>query len=78
MRLRTRATISGMSKGYDYRAEAEAAIKKAAAATCEHDRLQWLRVAQAWHDLPGGMLRTPEARKGNAQLSHIQIISIGS
>jgi len=26
-------------------------MRMAAAATCEHDRLKWLRVAQAWQDL---------------------------
>ena len=40
-----------MSRGYDFRAEAEAALKKAAAATRDHDRLRWLRVAQVWQDL---------------------------
>jgi len=51
MRLRSRATISAMSMGYDCRAEAEAAMKLAAAATCEHDRLKWVRVASVWQDL---------------------------
>jgi hypothetical protein len=26
-------------------------MRMAAAATCEHDRLKWLRVAQVWQDL---------------------------
>jgi len=51
MRLHSRATISGMSTGYDCRAEAEAAMKMAVAATCEHDRLKWVRVASVWQDL---------------------------
>jgi hypothetical protein len=40
-----------MSKAYDCIAEANAAMKKAAASTCAHDRLKWVRVAQAWQDL---------------------------
>ena len=51
MRLHSRATISGMSTGCDCQAEAEAAMKLAVAATCEHDRLKWVRVAQVWQDL---------------------------
>jgi hypothetical protein len=51
MRLHFPATISGMSTGYDHRAEAEAAMQMAVAATCEHDRLKWVRVASAWQDL---------------------------
>jgi hypothetical protein len=40
-----------MSRDFDCRAEAEAAMRMAAAATCEHDRLKWLRVVQVWQDL---------------------------
>jgi hypothetical protein len=40
-----------MSKAYDCQAEAEAAMKKAVASTCAHDRLKWVRVAQVWQDL---------------------------
>jgi hypothetical protein len=40
-----------MSRDFDCRAEAQAAMRMAAAATCEHDRLKWLRVAQVWQDL---------------------------
>ena len=36
---------------YDYGAQAQAALRWAATATCEHDRLEWLRIALAWHDL---------------------------
>jgi hypothetical protein len=36
---------------HDCRAEAEAAMAMAAAATCELERLEWLRVAVAWRDL---------------------------
>jgi hypothetical protein len=35
----------------DYQAEARAAMKLAAAATSDADRLEWLRVAVAWHNL---------------------------
>jgi len=34
-----------------YDVEAKAAIKTAAAATCDADRLKWIRIALAWHDL---------------------------
>jgi hypothetical protein len=40
-----------MSHDYDCLAEAEAAMKKAAAATCPDDRLKWVRIAEAWQDL---------------------------
>ena len=35
---------------FDYRREAEAAMKMAAASS-GYERLKWVRVAQAWHDL---------------------------
>jgi hypothetical protein len=40
-----------MGRGFDFLAEAEAAMKMAAAAACEHDRLRWVHVAQVWKDL---------------------------
>jgi hypothetical protein len=39
-----------MSIDYDYKAEATAAMRMAAA-TCEPHRSGWLRVALAWQDL---------------------------
>jgi hypothetical protein len=45
------ATVRIMNNGYDFLAEAEAAMKRAAAAACEHDRLRWMHVAQVWQDL---------------------------
>jgi hypothetical protein len=41
----------GMSADYDCLAEAEAAMKRAAATNCPHDRLRWVRAAQVWLDL---------------------------
>jgi hypothetical protein len=35
----------------DYQAKARAAMELAAAATSDTDRLEWLRVALAWHNL---------------------------
>ena len=40
-----------MSNGYDCLAEAESAMKKAAATACPYDRLRWVRIAEAWQDL---------------------------
>jgi hypothetical protein len=40
-----------LSVDYDYRAEAQAAMRWAVAATCERERLEWVRIALAWHDL---------------------------
>jgi hypothetical protein len=40
-----------VSINYDYRAQAQAAMRWAAAATCERERLEWVRIALAWHDL---------------------------
>jgi len=40
-----------MSRDFDCRVQAEAAMRMVAAATCEHDRLKWVRVAQVWQDL---------------------------
>lgn len=40
-----------MSTAYDFLAEAEAAMKRAAVAACDHDRLRWLHIAQVWQDL---------------------------
>jgi len=51
MRLHSPVMISGMSRCYDHQREAEAAMKMAVAATCEHDRLKWVRVALVWQDL---------------------------
>ena len=41
--------MSGQAE-FDYQREAEAAMKMAAA-TSGLERLKWVRVAQAWHDL---------------------------
>jgi hypothetical protein len=35
----------------EYQAKAKAAMQMAAAATCEKDRSDWLRVALTWQDL---------------------------
>jgi hypothetical protein len=43
-----------MSIDYDHRALAQAAMRWAAAATCERERLEWVRVALAWQDLASG------------------------
>jgi hypothetical protein len=40
-----------VSIDYDYRAQAQAAMRWAVAATCERERLQWVRIALAWQDL---------------------------
>jgi hypothetical protein len=44
-------TIPGQSFECDYRAEAQAAMRWAVAATCERERLGWVRIALAWQDL---------------------------
>ena len=36
---------------YDHLAQAEAAMRWAAKATCERERLEWLRIAFAWYNL---------------------------
>jgi hypothetical protein len=36
---------------YDYQAQAQAALRWAVAATCERERLGWVRIALAWHNL---------------------------
>jgi hypothetical protein len=43
-----------VSIDYDYRAQAQAAMRWAVAATCERERLSWVRVALAWQDLDRG------------------------
>jgi hypothetical protein len=52
IRLRSPAIIAGMSREgeLDYQRQAEAAMKMAAATT-GFERLKWVRVAQAWHEL---------------------------
>jgi hypothetical protein len=40
-----------MSTDRDYRAEARAAMQMAVATACAPDRLNWVRLALAWHDL---------------------------
>jgi hypothetical protein len=40
-----------VSADYDCLAEAEAAMKRAVATKCPHDRLRWVRAAQVWLDL---------------------------
>lgn len=51
---------------FDYRREAEAAMKMAAASS-GYERLKWVRVAQAWHDL--GRAEIGDERVGGAQLA---------
>jgi hypothetical protein len=43
-----------VSISYDYGARAQAALRWAMAATCERERLSWVRVALAWQDLDRG------------------------
>jgi hypothetical protein len=43
-----------VSINYDYGARAQAALRWAMAATCERERLSWVRVALAWQDLDRG------------------------
>jgi hypothetical protein len=40
-----------VSVDYEYRAQAQAAMKCAVAATCERERLEWVSIALASHDL---------------------------
>ena len=40
-----------MSIDYDYQTQALTAMGRAMAATCERERLEWVRIAFAWHDL---------------------------
>jgi hypothetical protein len=40
-----------VSTDFDHQAQALAAMRWAATATCERERLGWVRVAFAWHDL---------------------------
>lgn len=54
--------MSGDSE-FDYRREAEAAMKMAAASS-GYERLKWVRVAQAWHDL--GRTEINDRRLGGA------------
>lgn len=48
---------------FDYRREAEAAMKMAAASS-GYERLKWVRVAQAWYDL--GRTEIGDGRVGSA------------
>jgi hypothetical protein len=52
IRLHSSATIAGMSREreLDCQGQAEMAMKMAAATT-GFERLKWVRVAQAWHEL---------------------------
>ena len=43
-----------MNRDFDYRVEAEEAMRKAAAATTAIERMRWVRVALAWQDLERG------------------------
>jgi hypothetical protein len=40
-----------MSRDFDYRAQAEEAMREAAAATTAVDRIKWVRLAVAWQGL---------------------------
>jgi hypothetical protein len=40
-----------VSVEYDHQTQAQAALRWAAVATCERERLEWVRIALAWHDL---------------------------
>jgi hypothetical protein len=43
-----------VSIDYDYRAWAQATMRRAAAETCERERMEWVRFALAWQDLDRG------------------------
>jgi hypothetical protein len=43
-----------MSRDFDYRAEAEEAMREAVAATTAVERIKWVRLALAWQDLARG------------------------
>jgi hypothetical protein len=49
--LRSAAYILLMSRDFDYCAEAEGAMREAAAATTAAERIKWVRLALAWQDL---------------------------
>jgi hypothetical protein len=52
-----------MSPDFDYHAEAEEAMREAAAATTALERSKWVRLAVAWQDLArGGEYRDGAAR----------------
>jgi hypothetical protein len=53
-----------MCRGYDHQAKAVEAMKLAGAATCEIDRLRWLRVALAWRELARTNAEKPDDRRG--------------
>jgi hypothetical protein len=63
--LRWDEQVIGIS--FDHRAEAKAAIETAAAASCDADRLKWIRIALAWQDLAGG---SPARRRERSHLSN--------
>jgi hypothetical protein len=52
-----------MSRDFDYRAEAEVAMREAAAATTAVERIKWVRLALAWQDLA----RSGEGQDGVAR-----------
>jgi hypothetical protein len=57
-------TTRYVGMGFDHQAEAQAAMRWAAVATCEREQLKWVRVALAWQDLARGdeiALTTKEA-----------------
>jgi hypothetical protein len=54
-------TIRIVSVEYDHQAQAQAAMRWAVTATCERDRLDWVCIALAWHNLAPATLPGTEA-----------------
>jgi hypothetical protein len=52
--LRSAAYTLLMSRDFDYHAEAEEAMREAAAATTAVERIEWVQLAVAWQDLARG------------------------
>lgn len=56
------APIDKMSRLKDYQQRADDAMKKAAAAATDHEREQWMQVAEAWSALIETIWRSQQNR----------------
>jgi hypothetical protein len=54
-----------VSVEYDHLGQAQAAMRLAATATCERERLEWVRIALAWQDLARACATPPRTESAD-------------
>jgi hypothetical protein len=63
--VRDREPSAFVSIEYDHLVQAQAAMRLAATATCDRERLEWVRIALAWHDLAAACATPPRTESAD-------------